>query len=654
MARSKAISVPVTGNTAPLRQSLSKAEKDLKKFSAQAKNSAKQAAVGIAAAAGGAALFASRMNRAYEEASTADARIRQVGKSMGVFGAEVNTVSARLIALAKATALQTGVDSNQIKLTQAKLLTFRELAKTADTVGGAFDRATMAAVDMAAAGFGDAANNAVQLGKALQDPIKGITALRRSGITFTESEKKKIQTLVESNRMLEAQSLILTAIETQVGGTAVATANASDKMSEALRQVREQVGQGLAPAFEALAVETGKFAKFAEKNPAKVAAIVVSLAGLAGAIVIVKTAMATATAVSAAYAAAQAAVAAGNLAVQASTIVGIATAAAAAVAIGILTKKVYDAVNARKADTDALNANGEAQLDNLEKMALYQKALRERIAAEEELRRQKAEEAAAARAKKLADAYKALKTRVANAKTAIRDYIGTIRDQINAEVSLSTAFAEAQSQQTDAANGVNNALAERREAYAALHQAQATGDAKAYGAALENVAAAEAKVSEAQAVKPKDYTAIFADQIAAAKAFAGYVKRLAEAGLSKAGLAQILDLGPVAGAQVAKDLLAGTGGMTVASLNKDLADIAATGTAAGMAIPGFATALGATVGGTAAAPTIIVNAGVGDPVAIGKEVAGVLNAYGAKTGGVPVVTKKPKSKPKQRPSKSKT
>ena len=53
-------------------------------------------------------------------------------------------------------------------------------------------------------------------------------------------------------------------------------------------------------------------------------------------------------------------------------------------------------------------------------------------------------------------------------------------------------------------------------------------------------------------------------------------------------------------------------------------------------------------------PTIIINTGVGDPVAIGTEVAGVLNAYGAKTGGVPVVTKKPKAKPKQRPKKSKT
>jgi hypothetical protein len=85
-------------------------------------------------------------------------------------------------------------------LAQAKLLTFGELAKSADQAGGAFDRATKAAIDMGAAGFGTAEMNAVQLGKALNDPIKGVAALAKSGVTFTEQEKEKIKTLVESNK----------------------------------------------------------------------------------------------------------------------------------------------------------------------------------------------------------------------------------------------------------------------------------------------------------------------------------------------------------------------------------------------------------------------------------------------------------------------
>jgi phage-related protein len=119
-------------------------------------------------------------------------------------------------------------------------------------MGGAFDRATMAAVDMAAAGFGEAESNAVQLGKALNDPIKGITALTRSGITFTEQEKELIKTLVESGKTLEAQDMILKAIETQVGGTAEATANASDKMRVGFKLVSEQIGTALLPLFEEL------------------------------------------------------------------------------------------------------------------------------------------------------------------------------------------------------------------------------------------------------------------------------------------------------------------------------------------------------------------------------------------------------------------
>jgi hypothetical protein len=97
--------------------------------------------------------------------------------------------------------------------------------------------------------------NAVQLGKALQDPIKGLTALSRSGVTFNETEKERIKTLVESNQVGEAQKLILKAIEQQVGGTAEATANASERIKVTFNLLTEQVGMVLLPVFE-------KFANF--------------------------------------------------------------------------------------------------------------------------------------------------------------------------------------------------------------------------------------------------------------------------------------------------------------------------------------------------------------------------------------------------------
>lgn len=189
---------------------------------------------------------------AAEGVAVANARIDQIAKSMNLFGSETQAVADRLKAYAEANELNLATDAEVIKATQAKLLTFKQLGLTADETGGAFDRATAAAIDLAAAGFGSAETNAVQLGKALQDPIKGITALTRSGITFTQEERNKIKALTESGQILEAQNMILGAIEAQVGGTAAATANASDKMKLAFDNVKETVGAALMPAFAAL------------------------------------------------------------------------------------------------------------------------------------------------------------------------------------------------------------------------------------------------------------------------------------------------------------------------------------------------------------------------------------------------------------------
>ena len=188
--------------------------------------------------------------RAAEEAKTADARIDSIAESMDEFGDQAAKVTRRIKDYAEQQSLSVAIDDEVIKATQAKLLTFRNLTRTADVMGGSFDRATMAAIDMAAAGFGNATDNATQLGKALNDPIKGITALNRAGIQFTDDQKLLIESLVESGNVLEAQDMILKEIENQVGGTAEATANASDKMAIAFGEVSESIGQVLLPLFE--------------------------------------------------------------------------------------------------------------------------------------------------------------------------------------------------------------------------------------------------------------------------------------------------------------------------------------------------------------------------------------------------------------------
>lgn len=232
-------------------------DKGIKQAQAQFGKLGKTIGIGVAAAAAAAvaataavADFAGKAILAAEGVETANNRLGQISKSMGIFGSEASNVTQRLIKFAEANELNVAVDAEVIKATQAKLLTFKQLAQTADETGGSFDRATMAALDLAAAGFGSAETNAIQLGKALQDPVKGITALARAGVTFTKQEKEQIKTLVESGKVLQAQDLILTSIETQVGGTAEATAKASDKMALAFDNVYESVGTALLPVVD--------------------------------------------------------------------------------------------------------------------------------------------------------------------------------------------------------------------------------------------------------------------------------------------------------------------------------------------------------------------------------------------------------------------
>ena len=232
-------------------------DKGIKNAESKLANFGKKAAVGIGVGVGAAAVLGTKLISAGEAASTSNARIENIAESMGLFTKEITglddgaqRVTDRLVDLANATARQTGVDQNSIKATQAKLLTFAELGQTADEAGAQFDRATMAALDLAAAGFGTAEGNAVQLGKALNDPIKGLASLSKSGVTFTDEQKDLIASLVEGGDVMAAQTMVLEAIEQQVGGTAAATADASDRMRVGFSQLMENVGGKLLPVFE--------------------------------------------------------------------------------------------------------------------------------------------------------------------------------------------------------------------------------------------------------------------------------------------------------------------------------------------------------------------------------------------------------------------
>jgi hypothetical protein len=329
-----AINLPIISEWNP--KGIDKAIADFKKLETNGQKASfaiKKAAVpaGLAVAALGGFLF--NAAKGAEEARIADQKLASVLDTMG-FEDATQRVSAYAESLEKTIA----VDADVIKATQTKLATFSALTKTVDTAGGAFDRATAAALDMAAAGFGSAEGNAVQLGKALQDPIKGIAALAKSGVTFTKQEKKKIEALVESGKLLEAQNIILKAVEGQVGGTAAASASSFAKMKFAIAGVSDTFGEMLLPVIDKLAPKLAAFTDWASKNSTLLAVLVGVFGGLAVAILAVNVAMKVWTATTAAFTAIQAAF---NAVMALNPIFLIVVAIAAVIAILVVLQKEF-------------------------------------------------------------------------------------------------------------------------------------------------------------------------------------------------------------------------------------------------------------------------------------------------------------------------
>lgn len=113
------------------------------------------------------------------------------------------------------------------------LLTFTNIGKDI------FPQALETVLDMSTALGQDLKSSSVQLGKALQDPILGVTALRRVGVNFNEAQTEVIKNLVNTGHAAEAQKLILKELQTEFGGSARA---ARDTLGGSLAALKNQFG----------------------------------------------------------------------------------------------------------------------------------------------------------------------------------------------------------------------------------------------------------------------------------------------------------------------------------------------------------------------------------------------------------------------------
>lgn len=184
------------------------------------------------------------------ESRKADVQLRFMIENMDGVGAATEAAVKQMADYANKLSVATGIEDEQIKAVQRKMLMFKSVRKSADEMGGSFDRATSAAIDLAAGGFGSMETNAVKLGKMLESPTANLNALNRAGVVFTDQEKKKITVLAESGKKLEAQDFILGKIEERVKGLAVESSTPFERMSQQFRQMGDTIGEAMLPALE--------------------------------------------------------------------------------------------------------------------------------------------------------------------------------------------------------------------------------------------------------------------------------------------------------------------------------------------------------------------------------------------------------------------
>lgn len=160
------------------------------------------AALGIAAA--GAEVV--RATRGYADHM---AVVRRTNAVIASTGGVARVTSDHVGSLSDALEKQTGMDGDLIQSGANLLLTFTNVRNGVGKNNQVFDEATKTITGMSQALGQSTKTSAIQLGKALNDPIKGVTALQKVGVSFDASQKKQIETLVKTGQTMKAQKIIL-------------------------------------------------------------------------------------------------------------------------------------------------------------------------------------------------------------------------------------------------------------------------------------------------------------------------------------------------------------------------------------------------------------------------------------------------------------
>lgn len=204
----------------------------------------------VGAAAAGTALvggLAYGLKQSIVEAREAGKVTRQTNAVIKSTGGVANVSAKELENLSTAISNKTAIDDEQIQSAGNLLLTFKDIRNEAGKGNDIFNQTTRAVADLSVAMGQDTKSSAIQLGKALNDPIKGLSALRRVGIQFTETQEEQITKLVEGGNKMKAQKIILKELQSQFGGSAAAAADPLQRLQVVFNNFLEDIGLKLLP-----------------------------------------------------------------------------------------------------------------------------------------------------------------------------------------------------------------------------------------------------------------------------------------------------------------------------------------------------------------------------------------------------------------------
>ena len=152
--------------------------------------------------------------------------------------------------LTQAMVNNTTFSGGEVKAGEAMLLTFTNIGKDV------FPQATSAMLDFAQKMGTDPTSAAMTLGKALNDPVNGLSKLTRSGVTFTDQQKKQITAMQKAGDTAGAQKLMIAELNKEFGGQAAAAADTyagkQKQLQNQLNSVKSAIGMALIPILQAL------------------------------------------------------------------------------------------------------------------------------------------------------------------------------------------------------------------------------------------------------------------------------------------------------------------------------------------------------------------------------------------------------------------